>query len=116
MDTRFIAVPSTSAYPLFLAYALIVLSLLNSEMGIVGRPFLYSSVGNNAGARSFAPPKAVDYSRLQFYRMPTSMGEQFTLSSSVRIGAEADDAQVRRRAAVALMIGLLELEGRRFMR
>jgi hypothetical protein len=110
------APPSTSAYPLFLAYALIVLSLLNADMGIVGRPFLYTSVGNNAGARSFAPPKAVDYSRPQLYRLPTSIGEQFTLGSSVRSGAEADNAQIRRIAAVALMVTLLELDGRRFMR
>src|SRR5687768_8047000 len=100
MDTRFMAPPSTSAYPLFLAYALIVLSLLNAGMGTVGGPFLYTplytSVGNNAGARSFAPLKAVDYSRPQLYRLPTSMGEQFTLGSSVRSGVEADNAQVRR--------------------
>jgi hypothetical protein len=116
METRFIAVRSTSAYPLFLAYALIVLSLLNAEMGIVGRPFSYSSVGYNAGVRSFATPKAVDYSRPQLYRLPTSMGEQFTLGSPVRIGAEADDAQVRRIAAVALMVALLELRGKGSMR
>jgi hypothetical protein len=102
------APPSASAYPLFLAYALIVLSLLNVDMGIVGRPFLYSSVGNNAGARSFAPPKAVDNSRSQLYRLPTSVGEQFTLGSSVRIGVESDNAQARRIAAVALMAALLE--------
>jgi hypothetical protein len=110
------AASSTSAYPLFLAYALIVLSLLNADMSIVGRPFLYTSVGNNAGARSFAPSKAVDYSRPQLYRQPISMGEQSTLGSWVRIGAEADNAQVRRIAAVALMVTLLELDGRQFMR
>jgi hypothetical protein len=110
------APPSTSVYALFLAYALIVLSLLNADMAIVRRPFLYTPVGNNAGARSFAPPKAVEYSLPQLYRLPTSMDEQFTLGSSVRGGAEADDAQVRRIAAVALMVTLLELNGRRFMR
>jgi hypothetical protein len=116
MDTRFIAVPSTSAYPLFLAYALIVLSLLNAEMGIVGQPFLYTSVGNNAGVRSFAPSKALDYSRPQLYHLPKSISEQFTVGSSVKIGAEADNAQVRRIAAVALLVTLLELDGRRLMR
>ena len=104
------APPSTSAYALFFAYALIVLSLLNADMAIVRRPFLYTSVGNNAGARSFAPPKAVDYPRPQLYRLPRSLG------SSVRSGAEADNAQVRRIAAAALMVTLLELNGRRFMR
>ncbi len=44
------------------------------------------------------------------------MGEQFTLGSSIRGGAEADNAQVRRIAAVALMVTLLELDGKRFMR
>ena len=108
------APPSTSAYALFFAYALVVVSLLNADMAIVRRPFLYTSDGNNAGTRSFALPKAVDYPRPQLYRLPT--GEQFTLGSSVRSGAEADNAQVRRIAAVALMVTLLELNGRRFMR
>jgi hypothetical protein len=116
MDTRFMAAPSTSAYSLFLAYALIMLSLLNADMGIVGRPFFYTSVSNNAGARTLAPYKAVDHSRPQIYRLPTSLGEQFTLGSAVRSGAEADNAHARRIAAIALLVGLLELDGRRFMR
>jgi hypothetical protein len=116
MDTRFMAPPSTSAYALFLAYALIVLSLLNADMAIVRRPFLHTSVGNNAGARSFAPYKAVDYPRPQIYGLPISVGEQFTLGSAVRSGADGGNAQARRIAAVALMVTLLELDGKRFMR
>jgi hypothetical protein len=93
-----------------------VLSLLNADMGIVGRPFLSMSVGNNAGVRSFESSKALIYSRLQLYRLPRSMREQFALTSSARIGVEADNEQVRRIAAVALMVTLLEMNGKAVMR
>jgi hypothetical protein len=82
---------------------LILLSLLNANMGIVERPFL-STVGNNAGVRSFGPSKASDYRRRQIYPLPTSMGKQLALRSSTRIKTEAYNEKVRRIAAVALIV------------
>lgn len=82
---------------------LILLSLLNANMGIVERPFL-STVGKNAGVRSLGPSKAFDYRGRQIHPLPTSMGKQFALSSSTRIGTEDYNEKVRKIAAVALIV------------
>jgi hypothetical protein len=93
-----------SSYPLLLAYMLLVLSLLNANMGTVGRPFLAASSRNNAGATSATASKASFDSHAQLYGSTVSMFEQSAVNSSLTIGTEAQSKKVRRIAALALLV------------
>ncbi len=92
-----------SAYPLFLAYALVVLSLWKVDTGLIGRTGLTASGGNNVVATRFAPIKLPDEARTH-HRLLVSMLEQSGVNPSARIGTEAQNEEVRRRAALAVMV------------
>jgi hypothetical protein len=94
---------NSSAYALFLAYALIVLSLWKVDIGLIGRTGLTVSSGNNVVATRFAPIKPPDESRIH-YRLLVSMLEQSDLTPSVGIGTDAQNEEDRRLAALALMV------------
>jgi hypothetical protein len=51
---------NSSAYALFLAYALIILALWKVDIGLIGRTGLTVSSGNNVVATRFAPIKPPD--------------------------------------------------------
>ena len=91
----------SSAYPLFLAYALVVLSLWRVDTGIVGQQFLTPSPGGNNAETNLAPfdPRHDSGSRLR-----ASSVEQFAVSSSGGVRTEAENDEVLRKATVALMV------------
>lgn len=94
-----------SSYPLLLAYLLLMLSLLNADMGTVGRPFLAaSSRWNNAGASSATASKASFESHRQLYGSTVSIFEQSAVKSSPAIVTEAQNEKARRMAALALVV------------
>ena len=93
-----------SAYPLFLAYALILLSLWKVDLGLIGRTGVTVSGGNNVIATRFAPIKPLDESRTH-YRLLLSVLESSDGTSAGRIGTEAqNEEEVRRLAALALIV------------
>lgn len=92
-----------SAYPLFLAYALVVLSLWKVDTGLIGRKGLTASGDNNVVATRFAAIKPPDESRTHD-RLLVSMLEQSGVNPSARIGTEAQNEEVRRLAALAVMV------------
>lgn len=95
---------NSSAYALFLAYALIVLSLWKVDIGLIGRTGLTVSSGNNVVATRFTPIKPPDESRIH-YRLLVSMLEQSGVTPSVvGIGTDAQNKEDRRLAALALMV------------
>jgi hypothetical protein len=94
---------SNSAYPLFLAYALVVLSLWKVDTGLIGRTGLAASGGNKVVATRSAPIEPSDESRTQ-YRLLVSMLEQSGFNPSARIGTDPQNEEVRRLAALALMV------------
>jgi hypothetical protein len=91
------------AFPLVLAYALMMLSLWAVDLGLVGRPFLTPSNGSNAGARSFAPSKALNKSHSQVYGLPATP-KQSASDTWAAVATEAQNEQVRRMAAIALIV------------
>jgi hypothetical protein len=93
-----------SSYPLLLAYLLLMLSLLNADMGTVGRPFLAASSRNNAGASSATASKASFESHRQLYGSTVSIFEQSAVRSSPAIVTEAQNEKARRMAALALVV------------
>jgi hypothetical protein len=94
---------NSSAYALFLAYALIVLSLWKVDIGLIGRTGLTVSSGNNVVATRFTPTKPPDESRIH-YRLLVSMLEQSGVTPSIGIGPDAQNKEDRRLAALALMV------------
>ena len=96
---------SSSAYALALAYGLVVLSLWNVHMGLVGRPWLAPPpTSNNTVGTSFTPTKAADESRSQVYRLLTSVVEPSAVNSSVAAGTEAENEEARRLTALSLIV------------
>jgi hypothetical protein len=93
---------NNSAYPLFLAYALVVLSLLKVDMGLIGRTGLTASGSNNVVATAFAPIRSPDEFGTH-HRLLVSMLES-RVNPSTRIGTDAQNEEVRRLAALALMV------------
>ena len=83
---------------------LLVLSLLNANMGTVGRPFFAASSRNNAGATSARASKASFDSHPQLYGSSVSMFEQSAVNSSPASGTEAQNEKARRIAALALVV------------
>jgi hypothetical protein len=94
---------NSSAYALFLAYALIVLSLWKVDIGLIGRTGLTVSSGNNVVATRFTPTKPPDESRIH-YRLLVAMLEQSGVTPSIGIGPDAQNKEHRRLAALALMV------------
>jgi hypothetical protein len=94
---------NSSAYALFLAYALIVLSLWKVDIGLIGRTGLTVSSGNNVVATRSAPIKPPDESRIH-YRLLVSMLEQSGVTPSVGIATDAQNEEDRRLAALGLMV------------
>ena len=92
---------NSSAYALFLAYALIVLSLWKVDIGLIGRTGLTVSSGNNVVATRFAPIKPPDESRIH-HRLLLSMLEHSGVNPSAR--TEAQNKEARRLAALAVMV------------
>jgi hypothetical protein len=93
---------NNSAYALVLAYALVVLSLWKVDTGLIGRTGLAASGGNNVVATRSAPIEASDEPTQ--YRLLVSMLEQSGVNPSARIGTDAQNEEVRRLAALALMV------------
>ena len=104
MANAVIGPSDNSAYPLFLAYALVVVSLWKVDMGIVGQPFLTQSGGNNIGATSLAASKVDHSSRPQLHRLRAPSDEHFAVDPSARARTEADNEEVRLIATLALMV------------
>jgi hypothetical protein len=94
---------NSSAYALFLAYALIVLSLWKVDIGLIGRTDLTVSSGNNVVTTRFAPIKPPEESRTHD-RLLVSMLEQSGVTPSVGLGTHAQNKEDRRLAALALMV------------
>jgi hypothetical protein len=92
---------NSSAYALFLAYALIVLSLWKVDIGLIGRTGLTVSSGNNVVATRFAPVKPPDESRTH-HRLLLSRLEHSGVNPSAR--TEAQNKEARRLAALAVMV------------
>jgi hypothetical protein len=92
---------NSSAYALFLAYALIVLSLWKVDIGLIGRTGLTVSSGNNVVATRFAPITPPDESRTH-HRLLLSMLEHSGVNPSTR--TEAQNKEARRLAALAVMV------------
>ena len=65
---------NSSAYALFLAYALIVLSLWKVDIGLTGRTGLTVSSGNNVVATRFAPLKPPDEARIHYRLLVSKIG------------------------------------------
>ncbi len=101
MANAVIGPSDNSAYPLFLAYALIVLSLWKVDIGLIGRTGLTVSSGNNVVATRFAPIKPPDESRTH-HRLLLSMLEHSGVNPSAR--TEAQNKEARRLAALAVMV------------
>ena len=93
----------TPAYPLFLAYALILLSLWKVDMGLIGRTRVASSGSDHVIATRLARVESLDNSPTD-YRLLVSMLEQSSVNPSARIGIDAQNEEVRRLAALALMV------------
>ena len=107
MANPVIASSDNSAYPLFLAYALVVLSLWMVDTGLLGRTGLPPSGSNNVVATPFAPIRSPDESDTP-HRLLVSMLEQSGVNPSARIGTEAQNEEVRRLAALALKVYVTE--------
>jgi hypothetical protein len=90
-----------SAYALFLAYPLIVLSLWKVDIGLIGRTGLTLSSGNNVVATRFAPIKPSDESRTHHHLL-VSVLEHSCVNPSAR--TEAQSKETRRLAALAVMV------------
>jgi hypothetical protein len=103
MANAVIGSSDNSTYPLFLAYALIVLSLWKVDMALIGRTGLAASGGNNVVATRSNPIEPSDESRTQ-YRLLVSMLEQSGVNPSARIETDVQNEEVRRLAALALMV------------
>jgi hypothetical protein len=105
MATPVIRSSNNSGYPLFPAYALILLSLWKVDMGLIGGTGLSVSGGNNVVATRFAPIKPPDESRTH-HRLLVSMLEQADVTTpTVRLGTDAQsEEEVRRLAALALIV------------
>ena len=105
MVTPVIRSSNNSAYPLVLAYALILLSLWMVDMGLLGRAGPIVSGDNNVVATRFAAIKPPDELR-SYERLLVSMLEQADLTSpAARIGADDQNEEgVRRLAALALIV------------
>jgi hypothetical protein len=105
---------NSSSYVLVLAYALIVLSLWKVDMGLVGRPGFTASGGNTAVAQRFAATQTADESRSEVYHLFASMLERSDATPSGRVGTEPQDEELRRLAALALMVYVAEDGIRRY--
>lgn len=92
-----------SAYPLFLAYALILLSLWKVDMGLIGRTRLAATGGDNVVTTRFARVEALDGSRTHD-RLLASMLEHATADPLAKTGTDPQNEEVRRLAALALMV------------
>jgi hypothetical protein len=92
-----------SAYPLFLACALIFLSLWKVDMGLTGSTGLAASGGDNIVATRFAHVESLDEWRTDA-RLLVSMLEKSSVNPSNTIGIDARNEEVRRAAALALMV------------
>jgi hypothetical protein len=96
---------NSSAYALLLAYALVVLSLWKVDTGLIGRPGSTAGGGNNTVATRFAPSRtADDDSRSEVYHLLASMLEASDATPSAAIGADAQNEELRRLAALTLMV------------
>jgi hypothetical protein len=91
--------PGSSAYPLFLALALVALSLWRVNSGLVEHQFSAQSGGDNA-ATSLAPfdPQADSHSHLRAGSL-----DDLAFGSWGGIPVTAEN-EVRRKATVALMV------------
>jgi hypothetical protein len=94
---------NSSAYALLLAYALVVLSLWKVDTGLVGRPGFTASDGNNAVAR-FAPTSTADDARAEVYHLLASMLEPSDATPSAAVKADPQNEELRRLAALTLMV------------
>ena len=95
---------NSSAYALVLAYILVILSLWEVDTGLVGRPGFSAGGGNNAGATRFAPTPTADDSRSEVYRLLSSVLEQSDATPSAAVLADPQNEELRRLAALALMV------------
>jgi hypothetical protein len=95
---------NSSAYPLLLAYALIVFSLCKVDTGLVGRRGFTAWDGNNAVATRFAPIPTADDSRSEVYRLLASVLEQSDATPSAAVEADPQNEELRRLAALTLMV------------
>jgi hypothetical protein len=95
-----ISTSGSSMYPFSLACALIVLSLWSVDIGLVGR----SSFNRTTVLATSARPKLAYQSRSQLYGLLSSMLEQSRVGSSSGLGPEAHNEEVRRLAALALLV------------
>jgi hypothetical protein len=94
---------TSSAYALVLAYALVVLSLWKVDLGLVGQPGFTAWGGNNAVATRFAPTRTPDDSGSEVYRLLASV-LQSDATPSAAVGADPQNEELRRLAALALMV------------
>jgi hypothetical protein len=95
---------NNSAYALVLAYALVVLSLWKVDLGLVGQPGFTAWGGNNAVATRFAPTRTADDSRSEVYHLLASMLEPSDATPSAAVGADPQNEELRRLAALTLMV------------
>jgi hypothetical protein len=95
---------NSSAYALILAYGLVILSLWKVDTGLVGRPGFTAWGGNNAVATRFAPTPTADDSRSEVYRLLASMLEPSDATPSAAVEADPQNEELRRLAALTLMV------------
>ena len=93
---------NNSASALFLAYALVSLSLCKLEMGLVRRSLPPTSQGTSSTSASFSSFNTRRNPRLHPYPIHASV-KHFGISSSGRPTTSADNEMLRRIATLAVM-------------
>jgi hypothetical protein len=93
---------NSSACALLLAYALVVLSVWQVDMGLVGRPGFTAWSGNYAVATRFTPTRTADDSRSEVYRLLSS-ALQPEATPSAAVETDRQNEELRRLVGLALM-------------